>query len=131
MTGANLLPPTIHAYTYLQAAAAVARPTAMDEQEDEFGDGGGGSDARARRRQTLVLGATGGGSLMTGAGVGVAVEAELAGAFTEAQLNSASDRFREAWARVQVGFGWEMGICGRLQEVLAHDGTHTVFTCAY
>lgn len=85
----------------------------MDEQEreaDEFGDDGdGGGDARARRRQTLVLGATGGGSLMSGA-------AELAGAFTDAQLNSASDRFREAWARVQVGFvffgggGWVWGV---------------------
>lgn len=93
--------------------AAAARPTAMDEQEreaDEFGDdgdGGGGGDARARRRQTLVLGATGGGSLMAGA-------AELAGAFTEAQLNSASDRFREAWARVQVdlSFGGLGGLDG-------------------
>lgn len=81
-----------------------------DEFEGDESGGGGASSARTgagRRRQTLVLGATGGGSLMTagagagGLGGGVGGD-ELVGAFTDAQLNSASDRFREAWMRIQV-----------------------------
>lgn len=115
--------PHTHTYTHTpiiqSSSTSLGRPpstTPMDQEEDEFDETP--AAGAGRRRQTLVLGATGGGSLKTGGagggGVGGGlVGGELVGAFTEAQLNSASDRFREAWARVQVS-GWVgIGVVGR------------------